>query len=63
MPSFVYIRQVFDAEMFLQAVGVLKTLHAVDYHVTLVATDTYNTFTPLLPCTYLQNAAPDFKIV
>ena len=38
----------------LQAVAVLKTLHPGDYHVTLVATDTFNTFTPLLACMYLE---------
>lgn len=30
--------------------GVLQTLHPGDYHVTLVSSDTYTTFTPLLPC-------------
>lgn len=34
-----------------QAVGVLNSLHPGDYHVTVVSTETYNTFTPLLPCT------------
>ncbi|KJA27081.1 hypothetical protein HYPSUDRAFT_63340 [Hypholoma sublateritium FD-334 SS-4] len=31
------------------AMGVLQTLHPGDYHVTLVSSDTYTTFTPLLP--------------
>ncbi|KAF9053069.1 hypothetical protein BJ165DRAFT_1445289 [Panaeolus papilionaceus] len=31
------------------AVGVLEKLSPGDYHVTVVATDTFNTFTPLLP--------------
>ncbi|CAA7271511.1 unnamed protein product [Cyclocybe aegerita] len=31
------------------AVGVLQTISPGDYHVTVVATDTYTTFTPLLP--------------
>ncbi|KAG2020046.1 mitochondrial NADH dehydrogenase [Coprinopsis cinerea AmutBmut pab1-1] len=31
------------------AMGVLKTLYPGDYHVTVVSTDTYTTFTPLLP--------------
>ncbi|KAF9484712.1 nucleotide-binding domain-containing protein [Pholiota conissans] len=31
------------------AMGVLESLHPGDYHVTLVSTDTYTTFTPLLP--------------
>lgn len=30
--------------------GVLESIHPGDYHVTLVSTDTYTTFTPLLPC-------------
>ena len=34
-----------------QAIGILKTLQPGDYHVTVVSPDTYNTFTPLLPCT------------
>ena len=38
----------------LQAVAIMKTLNPGDYHVTVVATDTYNTFTPLLPCMYLR---------
>ncbi|KJA24998.1 hypothetical protein HYPSUDRAFT_65274 [Hypholoma sublateritium FD-334 SS-4] len=32
------------------AMGVLQTLHPGDYHVILVSSDTYTTFTPLLPC-------------
>ncbi|PPQ78153.1 hypothetical protein CVT25_015486 [Psilocybe cyanescens] len=31
------------------AMGVLESLHPGDYHVTVVSTDTYTTFTPLLP--------------
>ncbi|TFK30097.1 mitochondrial NADH dehydrogenase [Coprinopsis marcescibilis] len=31
------------------AIGVLKTLHPGDYHVTVVSADTFTTFTPLLP--------------
>ncbi|KIM48810.1 hypothetical protein M413DRAFT_61164 [Hebeloma cylindrosporum] len=31
------------------AIGVLQSLHPGDYHVTLVSSDTYTTFTPLLP--------------
>ncbi|KAG6837258.1 hypothetical protein H0H93_012263 [Arthromyces matolae] len=31
------------------AIGVLKTLHAGDYHVTVVSAETFTTFTPLLP--------------
>jgi len=30
--------------------GVLQSLHPGDYHVTVVSSDTYTTFTPLLPC-------------
>ena len=30
--------------------GVLQTLSPGDYHVTVVSTDTYTIFTPLLPC-------------
>jgi hypothetical protein len=33
-----------------QATGLLATLNTGDYHVTVVATETFNTFTPLLPC-------------
>ncbi|KAG6814599.1 hypothetical protein H0H92_000128 [Tricholoma furcatifolium] len=31
------------------AMGVLKTLHVGDYHVTVVSSETFTTFTPLLP--------------
>ncbi|KAG5643234.1 hypothetical protein DXG03_001318 [Asterophora parasitica] len=31
------------------AMGVLNTLHTRDYHVTVVSTETFTTFTPLLP--------------
>ncbi|KAF8201713.1 hypothetical protein BJ912DRAFT_1054030 [Pholiota molesta] len=31
------------------AMGVLDSIHPGDYHITLVSTDTYTTFTPLLP--------------
>ncbi|KAJ7583007.1 pyridine nucleotide-disulfide oxidoreductase-domain-containing protein [Mycena floridula] len=31
------------------AMGVLQTLHPGDYHVTVVSSETYTTFTPLLP--------------
>lgn len=34
----------------IKAMGVLESLHPGDYHVTVVSTDTYTTFTPLLPC-------------
>lgn len=30
--------------------GVLKTLHVGDYHVTVVSSETFTTFTPLLTC-------------
>lgn len=30
--------------------GVLQTLHTGDYHVTVVSSETFTTFTPLLPC-------------
>lgn len=33
-----------------QAMGVLKTLYPGDYHVTVVSSETFTTFTPLLPC-------------
>jgi len=33
-----------------QTMGVLNTLHVGDYHVTVVSTETFTTFTPLLPC-------------
>ena len=32
-----------------QAMGVLKSLNPGDYHVTVIAPDTFNHFTPLLP--------------
>lgn len=32
--------------------GILRTLHPGDYHVTVVSADTFTTFTPLLPCTF-----------
>lgn len=32
-----------------QAVGLLKTLHQGDYHVTVIAPQNYSLFTPLLP--------------
>ncbi|KAG5350439.1 hypothetical protein C0989_011053 [Termitomyces sp. Mn162] len=31
------------------AMGILKTLHVGDYHVTVVSSETFTTFTPLLP--------------
>ncbi|KAG5654134.1 hypothetical protein H0H81_007186 [Sphagnurus paluster] len=31
------------------AMGVLKTLHVGDYHVTVISSETFTTFTPLLP--------------
>ena len=33
----------------VQAIGVLKTLNPGDYHVTVLAPETFSTFTPLLP--------------
>lgn len=35
--------------------GVLSNLHPGDYHVTMISTDTFTTFTPLLPCGYLTS--------
>jgi len=35
-----------------QAVGVLQKLYPGDFHVTVVSSDTFTTFTPLLPCEY-----------
>lgn len=36
--------------------AVLKSLRPGDYHVTLIAPETYNTFTPLLPCKHSLTA-------
>jgi len=33
--------------------GVLQNLHPGDYHITVVSTETFTTFTPLLPCLFL----------
>jgi len=33
-----------------QATGVLQKLRPGDFHVTVVSSDTFTTFTPLLPC-------------
>lgn len=30
--------------------GVLQTLYSGDYHVTVISSETFTTFTPLLPC-------------
>lgn len=38
--------------LLFQSVGLLQSLRPGDYHVTVISTDTYNTFTPLLPCMY-----------
>ena len=41
-----------------QAVGVLDKLNPGDYHVTIISPETYTTFTPLLPCTYMFTRWP-----
>lgn len=38
---------------FVQALGVLKSLNPGDYHITLISTENFTTFTPLLPCMHL----------
>lgn len=37
--------------------GILKSLNPEDYHVTLIAPETFTTFTPLLPCEFLFSFA------
>jgi len=34
----------------LQAIAALKALVPGEYHITIVAPETFTTFTPLLPC-------------
>lgn len=33
--------------------GILQTLNPGDYHITVIAPETYTTFTPLLPCEHV----------
>ena len=40
----------YDIDITLSAVGILNSLSHVDYHVTLVSPEMFNTFTALLPC-------------
>ncbi|KZT26577.1 nucleotide-binding domain-containing protein [Neolentinus lepideus HHB14362 ss-1] len=40
------------------AVSVLQSLHAGDYHVTVISPDTYTTFTPLLPSAAVGTVQP-----
>ena len=47
----------------LQAMGVLQNLHPGDYHITVVSTETFTTFTPLLPCLSLPCLFSDLNFM
>lgn len=49
LSSTYFVIAIFGSHYFDQAMGVLKSIQPGEYHVTVVAPDTFNHFTPLLP--------------